>query len=167
MKKIMKKILIIIFSALCISCSDNVAVQQDSSGYIFDGQKVMIGSDETVEIFKQIDKAWLERDYDALRSLVAEDARLIFASGDVGQGPEDLISLIEAEYQQSVDNDENWGWDSYAFSVKVTPTDANRANETGEWVLAEFWTEESNVIEWYQISEGKLISWNQFRRNRQ
>ena len=163
----MKKILIIIFSTLLLSCTNTVENPQKSSGYIADGQKVMIGSDETVEIFKQIDKAWFERDFDAIRELVEEDARLVFANGDVGQGPEDLISLIEAEYQQSVDNDENWGWDSYAFSVKVTPTDANRANETGEWVLAEFWTEESNVIEWYQISEGKLISWNQFRRNRQ
>ena len=160
----MRKLLIIIFSTLYISCSDNVVVQQDSSGYIFEGQKVMIGSDETIEVFKQIDKAWLERDYDALRSLVAEDARLIFANGDVGQGPEDLISLIESEYQQSIDNNENWGWDSYAFSVKVTPTEDKRANETGEWVLAEFWNDESNVIEWYQINDNKLISWNQFRR---
>ena len=77
------------------------------------------------------------------------------------------IQVIDKEYQQSIENDESWGWDSYAFSVKVTPTEANRGNETGEWVLAEFWTDESNIIEWYQISEGKLISWNQFRRNRQ
>ena len=91
----------------------------------------------------------------------------VFANGDIGQGPEDLIQVIDKEYQQSIENDESWGWDSYAFSVKVTPTEANRGNETGEWVLAEFWTDESNIIEWYQISEGKLISWNQFRRNRQ
>lgn len=163
----MKKLLIVIFSTLLLSCSDTVEKSQKSSGYIFDDQKVMIGSDETVEIFKQIDKAWLERDYNAIRELVAEDARLVFANGDIGQGPEDLIQVIDEEYQQSIENDESWGWDSYAFSVKVTPTEANRRNETGEWVLAEFWTEEFNIIEWYQISEGKLISWNQFRRNRQ
>ena len=160
----MKKLLIIIFSALLLSCTDTV---EKSSGYIADDQKVMIGSDETVEIFKQIDNAWFERDYDAIRELVAEDARLVFANGDIGQGPDDLVEVIESEYQQSTENDESWGWDSYAFSVKVTPTEANRGNEKGEWVLAEFWTEESNIIEWYQISEGKLISWNQFRRNRQ
>ena len=148
----MKKVLIIIFSTLLLSCTDTVENSQKSSGYIADGQ---------------IDKAWFERDYDAIRELVAEDARLVFANGNIGQGPEDLIEVIESEYQQSTENDESWGWDSYAFSVKVTPTEANRGNETGEWVLAEFWTEESNVIEWYQISEGKLISWNQFRRNRQ
>ena len=127
----------------------------------------MIGSDETVEIFKQIDKAWLERDYNTIRELVAEDARLVFANGDIGQGPEDLIQVIDKVSSNPIENDESWGWDSYAFSVKVTPTEANRGNETGEWVLAEFWTDESNIIEWYQISEGKLISWNQFRRNRQ
>ena len=163
----MKKFLIIIFSTLLLSCSNTVENSKKSSGYIFDDQKVMIGSDETVEIFKQIDKAWLERDYNAIRELVAEDARLVFANGDIGQGPEDLIQVIDKEYQQSIENNESWVWDSYAFSVKVTPTEANRGNETGEWVLAEFWTEESNIIEWYQISEGKLISWNQFRRNRQ
>ena len=93
----MKKLLIIIFSTLLFSCSDTV---EKSSGYIFDDQKVMIGSDETVEIFKQIDKAWLERDYNAIRELVAEDARLVFANGDIGQGPEDLIQVIDKEYQQ-------------------------------------------------------------------
>ena len=33
-----------------------------------------MGSQETVDIFLQIDKAWNERDYDAIRSLVSEDA---------------------------------------------------------------------------------------------
>ena len=162
----MKKLIIIIFSTLLISCVETVETNEKSSGYIFDDQKVMIGSDATVEIFKQIDKAWSERDYDSMRELVAEDARLVFANGEIGQGPEDLIKVIETEYQQSIENGENWGWDSYAFSVRVTPTEANLGNETGEWVLAEFWTDESNIIEWYQIHEGKLISWNQFRRAR-
>ena len=97
----MKNLLIIIFSALLLSCSDTVENSQKSSGYIADGKKVMIGSDETVEIFKQIDNALFERDYDAIRELVAEDARLVFANGDIGQGPEDLIEVIEREYQQS------------------------------------------------------------------
>ena len=162
----MKNFLIIVLSTLFINCSNSLEMEQLSSGYIFADQKVMIGSDETVEVFKQIDKAWLERDYDAIRSLVAEDARLVFASGDIGEGPEDLIKLIESEYQQSIENNEEWSWDSYAFSVKVTPTEEKIANETGEWVLAEFWTEESNIIEWYQIHDSKLISWNQFRRTR-
>ena len=162
----MKKLIIIIFSTLLVSCGDSLEIKENSSGYIFGDQKVMIGSDETVETFKKIDNAWLERDYDAIRTLVAEDARLVFANGDVGQGPEDLIQLIENEYQQSIENEENWGWDSYAFSVKVTPTEDNRGNEIGEWVLAEFWTDDSNIIEWYQIHENKLISWNQFRRVR-
>lgn len=163
----MKK-LVIVFSILLVSCAETGTglVDANSSGYIFGEQKVMIGSDKTVEVFKKIDKAWLERDYDAIRNLVAEDARLIFANGDIGEGPEDLIQLIENEYQQSIENNESWAWDSYAFSVKVTPTDDQIANETGEWVLAEFWTEESNIIEWYQIHEEKLISWNQFRRTR-
>ena len=34
--------------------------------------------------------------------------------------------VIDKEHQQSIENDESWGWDSYAFSVKVTPTEANR-----------------------------------------
>ena len=119
----MKKLLIIIFSALLLSCSDTV---EKSSGYIADGQKVMIGSDETVEIFKQIDNAWFERDYDAIRELIAEDARLVFANGDIGQGPDDLIEVIESEYQQSTENDESWGWDSYAVSYTHLTLPTNR-----------------------------------------
>ena len=102
----MKKLIIIIFSTLLLSCGDTVEIKENSSGYIFGDQKVMIGSDESVETFKKIDNAWLERDYEAIRTLVAEDAMLVFANGDVGQGPEDLIQLIENEYQQSIENEE-------------------------------------------------------------
>ena len=36
---------------------------------------------------KLIRRGW--KDYNAIRELVAEDARLVFANGDIGQGPED------------------------------------------------------------------------------
>ena len=47
-----------------------------------EGEQVTMGSQETVEIFLQIDKAWNERDYDAIRSLVSEDAELMNEKGE-------------------------------------------------------------------------------------
>tara|TARA_B100001057_G_scaffold65499_1_gene59249 strand:- start:36501 stop:36701 length:201 start_codon:yes stop_codon:yes gene_type:complete len=50
----------------------------NSSGYIFEYQKVMIGSDETVEIFKKIDKAWFERDYESISKRTKIKLQVIF-----------------------------------------------------------------------------------------
>ena len=77
----------------------------------------MLASDNVINIFKAIDKAWFDRDYDKIKTLVAKDATLRFANGDKGEGPDDLINLIEKEYQENLENGVEWGWTTdYAFS---------------------------------------------------
>ena len=86
-----------------------------------------------------------------------------FANGEKGEGPDDLINLIEKEYQENLENGVEWGWNTeYAFSVKNSPTDDPKSGDIGEWVLAEFTNEKLNIIEWYQFNDGKLINWYQF-----
>ncbi len=162
----MKKILLLICLSL-IGCN-NMSQESDhkikSNGFIINtDQKIMLASDDVINIFKAIDKAWFDRDYDKIKTLVAKDATLRFANGDKGEGPDDLINLIEKEYQENLENGVEWGWTTdYAFSVKNTPTDNPKPGDIGEWVLAEFTSEKFNTIEWYQFNEGKLINWYQF-----
>jgi len=55
-----------------------------------------------------------------------------------------LINLINKEYEENTNNGIKWGWTTdYAFSVKNTPTDNPKAGDIGEWVLAEFTSENS------------------------
>ena len=51
----------------------------------FEGQQVMLGSQETVDVFNQIDAAWAAKDWELLASFVADEASLIFENGKTNQ----------------------------------------------------------------------------------
>ena len=60
----MKKLLLLSLIGLFISCG-NQNCETPSNGFIDGtGQSVTLGSESTVDVFKSIDKAWAERDYE-------------------------------------------------------------------------------------------------------
>ena len=65
----MKKILLLSVLGLFISCANqNQECETVSNGFTStEGEQVTMGSQETVDIFLKIDKAWNDRDYDAIR----------------------------------------------------------------------------------------------------
>lgn len=136
--------------------------EKATSGFITGSdQSVMLGSDETIEIFKSIDESWQSRDYETLKSLIADEATLRFEDGTFATNGDEFIAKVESEYQESLANDEEWAWViNYAFTAKPTATEEGAPNERGEWVSAQFTSPRDEVwIEWYQIENGKLINW--------
>ena len=155
----MKKLLLLSLIGLFISCG-NQKCETTSNGFTStEGEQVTMGSQESVDIFLKIDNAWKERDYDAIKSLVSDDAQFVNADGESFIGGQAFADYIEKDYQETVvQNDQDWGWTiNYAFAVK--PTNADR----GEYVNARF-TGNYIAEEWYQIKDGKLVSWHQTRR---
>ena len=136
--------------------------EKATSGFITGSdQSVMLGSDETIEIFKSIDESWQSRDYETLKSLIADEATLRFEAGTFATNGDEFIAKVESDYQESLANDEEWAWViNYAFTAKPTATEEGAPNERGEWVSAQFTSPRDEVwIEWYQIENGKLINW--------
>lgn len=158
----MKKLLLLSLIGLFISCtSQNQECETVSNGFTStEGENVTMGSQESVDIFLKIDKAWNERDYDAIRSLVSDDAELVNEKGEVLIGAQAFADYIERDYQESLLTEgQEWGWTiNYAFAVK--PTNSDR----GEYVNARFTGSSGVYEEWYQIADGKLISWHQTKR---
>ena len=72
----MKKILLLSVLGIFISCANqNQKCETKSNGFTStEGEQVTMGSQESVDIFLKIDNAWKERDYDAIKSLVSDDA---------------------------------------------------------------------------------------------
>ncbi len=158
----MKKVLIcFLVSASLIACTnqkqEGVTV---SNGFAeTKGEQVTMGSQESVDIFLKIDKAWKERDYDAIKSLVSKDAEFVNEKGEVFVGPQAFADYIEKDYQESLAKKQEWEWTiNYAFCIK--PTNADR----GEYVNARITGTSGVFEEWYQIADGKLISWEQAKR---
>ncbi len=158
----MKKLLLLfIVSASLIACTNQKQEGATVSNGFTEtkGEQVTMGSQESVDIFLKIDKAWKERDYDAIKSLVSKDAEFVNEKGEVFVGPQAFADYIEKDYQESLAKKQEWEWTvNYAFCTK--PTNADR----GEYVNARITGTSGVFEEWYQIADGKLISWWQAKR---
>ena len=165
----MKKLLLLSLITLFISCADqDKECETPSNGFIEGtGQSVTLGSEATVDVFKAIDKAWAERNYESLKTLISDEGNYTHDDNSVSTNAEEFIAHIEAGYQDSLEKDEEWGWvTNFAFSVKPTKSeDGEYANENGEWVCARFTGANGDVYEeWYQIVDGKLAMWSSAKR---
>ena len=165
----MKKLLLLSLIGLFISCaSQNQECETPSNGFIEGtGQSVTLGSEASIDVFKAIDKAWTDRDYETLKTLISNDGNFTHDDNTVSTNAEEFIAHIEAGFQTSLESGEEWGWvTNFAFSVKPTKSeDGDYANENGEWVCARFTGSNGDVYEeWYQIVDGQLAMWSSAKR---
>ena len=127
-----------------------------------------LGSDKAVELFKAFDKAWANKNYDLLKTMISAHASFEFEDGKRANGPDEFIKLIkeESEKQEALGNSDTWTTE-YAFSV-----DLNLIKE-GEWVNAGFTqaleVPQDDVIkkvynEWYYFENDQLELWYQTMR---
>ena len=165
----MKNYILILIVLLFASCANNQSNCMESAvGFApFEGQQVMLGSQETVDVFNQIDAAWAAKDWELLASFVADEATLTFENGKTASNGEEFTAIIKDSYEESVEEGEEWSWTTtYAYAVKPTkPEGSDFSNNRGEWVHAGFNGSDGTYMEWYQIEDGKLISWSQLKRD--
>ena len=102
----------------------------------------------------------------ALASYVADDASLTFEDGQTASNGEEFVAIIKAQHDEYMASEAGWGWTTtYAFSIKPSkPEGSDYPNNRGEWVSAGFEGTDGFYMEWYQIEDGKLISWSQTKR---
>ena len=73
----MKKIVIILSVVTLFACCQR-------NGFINEtGQKVELGSQSSVDIFNEIDKAWAATDYEKLKSLIHTEGKFNTSKGEV------------------------------------------------------------------------------------
>ena len=89
----MKNFIISFFSLFVVSCTTSDQKCTDNANGFIDGNdgQVKMGSQNAVDIFNEIDKAWADLDYETLKSYVAEDAEMRFHDGRVAVGPEEKL----------------------------------------------------------------------------
>ena len=101
----MKKILLLSVLGLFISCANqNQECETPSNGFIEGtGQSVTLGSEATLDVFKAIDKAWAERDYESLKTLISDEGNYTHDDNSVSTNAEEFIAHIETGYQESLE----------------------------------------------------------------
>ena len=159
---VMKSIHIVLFIVFSLAgCQRNGFISET-------GQSIALGSQSSVEIFKKIDHAWANRDYEVLKSMLHENGKFTTSDGEVFETSEAFIQWIEDTYQESIATNQDFGWKTnFAFSVKVTKGN-NQDNDDGEFVNARFTSQSDGVIydEWYYIVDNKLKEWEQSKQGK-
>ena len=160
----MRKLLLAIPVLLTIGCAQKEKAPKTSNGFgPYEGQTVYLGDNATVEVFKAIDAAWADRDYTTMKTLIQDGGMFVFEDGYKASTAQEFVDKIEAEYQESLEKEEEWGWRTdYAFAAYPKGSDDPKAtNQEGQWVNAQFTGNDGTYIEWYQIVDGKLKMWYQ------
>ena len=160
----MRKLLLIIPVLLTMGCAQKEKAPKASNGFgPYEGQTVYLGDNATVEVFKAIDAAWADRDYTTLKTMIQNGGLFVFEDGYTASTAQEFVDKIEAEYQESLEKEEEWGWRTdYAFAAYPKGSDDPKAtNQEGQWVNAQFTGNDGTYIEWYQIVDGKLKMWYQ------
>lgn len=158
----MKNYIFIFCMLLFSSCNQECEVV--SNGFApQEGQTVMMGSQASVDVVVAMDKAWAARDYETLKSFIADGALMQFEDGQVANNGDDFIAIIDKQYQDGLAEGNSGEWKfRYAFAIKPSkPEGTDYANNRGEWVNAGFDGSDGNYNEWYQVENGKIISWSQ------
>lgn len=175
LKLTMKKLLPIAVLALLVACnapekqSETIettiapAVERavGFSTYLPD-TKWYLGTEEAIQVVKDLDKVWGAKDFDAMRPFFADTAKCYFPDGTVTTSPEEFIEIIKAENEGA---EISWTFD-YAYSVDLDPT------RGGEHVQAGFTGSDmkdgvetkKHYHESYYIIDGKIVMWTQLTR---
>ena len=168
------KNLLLLFSVLGLFVSCNEECEVPSNGFIEGTElNVQMGQQNGVDIFKEIDAAWAEFDFEKVKNYVHDDALMKFADGKVAVGGDEFVEMIQQEVEQWGEAEYVWTTD-YKFSLATTSDNDDSTNvDQGDWVNAQFTQEleipvdgnKRNVYyEFYHIIDGKVVSWNQFKR---
>jgi hypothetical protein len=131
-----------------------------------------MGASEAIEVFNKLDVAWAKRDYELMKTFIAEKASLSFSDGFIATTPQEFVDRIK--FQSDNGDFSEWTTD-YVFAVKLTDDGSEETKmDSGDWINAQFTTINKNpdseissevYYEYYHIVDGKVTEWNSFKKS--
>ncbi|MDP6921964.1 MAG: nuclear transport factor 2 family protein [Lutibacter sp.] len=150
---------VIIYLLLDCNTQNN---QERSIGFLtaFQDDAWYLGTDEAIQVVSDLDKAWAKRDYEAMRTFLADTATFYFPNGTIVRSADAFIQSIQ-EGNQNVES--SWTYD-FAYSVDFRPGEGGehiQAGFTGTQVKDSV-TTRKKYRESYYVVEGKIVEWQQY-----
>jgi len=182
--RFMKNILTIlglIFTLVFTSCAETTPCPETppcdvpTNGFLTGTDyQVKMGSAAAVDVFNQLDAAWGKRDYELMKTFIADEASLSFDDGFVATSPQEFVDKIKNDAAESETGGNNQWVTDYAFAFTLTDDGSEETTmDSGDWVNAQFTTENTDpdsdidsevYYEYYHIVNGKVTQWNQFKK---
>lgn len=168
-----------ILAVICVlaftSCNEKQPCDVPTNGFLTDTDyKVKMGSSAAVDVFNQLDAAWAKRDYEVMKTLIADKASLSFDDGFIAKTPQEFVDKIKADAAASETQGDNQWVTNYAFALTLTDDGSEETTmDSGDWVNAQFTTKSTDpdsdidsevYYEYYHIVDGKVTQWNQFKK---
>ena len=156
----MKNALYLLMIAALFSCQQP-APQERSIGFwtAEPGFKWHLGTEEAIQVVKELDKVWAAEDWTTMRTFFVDTAKFYLSDGKSLKSPDEFIEL---QKKQSELAETTWTFD-YAFSVDLNPAEGGEHVQAGFTVTTK--TDSTEVKTYYQesyyIIQGKVVSWNQ------
>jgi hypothetical protein len=166
----MRNVLLFAATLLLVSCgstetnTDNSASVSDPSiGFntMLPELKFHLGTEEAIKIVKELDAAWVARDYEKMKGFFADTAEFYFDDGKIANSPQEFIDKFKAEVEMT--DEISWTFD-YAFSVDLDPSKGGehvQAGFTGT-TIAEGVESKKRFHESYYVVEGKIVMFTQY-----
>ena len=86
----------LICSLTLVSCVSPPPCETPVNGFLTGTSKqVKMGNTDAVNVFKQLDIAWANLDYEKMKTFIAEDAYLSFDDGFLATTPQEFIDKIK------------------------------------------------------------------------
>jgi hypothetical protein len=161
----MKSLILIATISLVVSCTSKQSapdVRERAIGFTtrFPEEKWHLGTETAIQVVKDLNKVWAERDYKAMKSYFVDTTLFYFTDGRIAHSPDEFIELFKSETEGI---EFYWTFD-YAFSVSLDST------KGGEYVQAGFTgTSVQDGIEsrkyyheWYHVINGKVVMWKEY-----
>ena len=174
-------ILGLIFTLVFTSCAETTPCPETppcdvpTNGFLTGTDyQVKMGSAAAVDVFNQLDAAWGKRDYELMKTFIADEASLSFDDGFVATSPQEFVDKIKNDAAESETGGNNQWVTDYAFAFTLTDDGSEETTmDSGDWVNAQFTTENTDpdsdidsevYYEYYHIVNGKVTQWNQFKK---
>ena len=95
--KLFKITLVALATLLMANCS-NSERSMGFTNWSDDGKeyKFFLGTDQAVQVVRDLDKAWAERDYEGMRAFLSDTAKFYWPNGVIHNGTDDFIDAISA-----------------------------------------------------------------------
>lgn len=159
----MKNVLMFAAIALLVSCNSpetESTVEDRSIGFNTELPELKwhLGTEDAVQIVKDLDKIWAASNYEAMKPFFSDTAVCYFEDGRIAKSGDEFVEILTAD-----EDDSSWTFD-YAFSVDLDPTRGGehvQAGFTGT-EIKEGVTTKKRYHESYYIVDGKIVMWSQY-----
>jgi len=124
-----------------------------------------IGTQEAVDVAKNMDSAWKARDYETMRTYISDTAKITASNGFTFNSPDEFITSRKNQDSKRDSLGATFDWKFInLFSVDLDPTTG------GEHIHADYYGvykqdgKEDNfrVMNRYYIIDGKIMVWNSY-----